>query len=962
MINFVANAHNSQKYYIRLDLQVKLGSEPPTQLLRPQILKHALDDSEPIADLQRKQVASAILAGLTNTSLVRAGNHLFAWSVVVSPDVEVDGAAEVGEVCACLPWSALTAKASRTRYTTAPPVIAPAAEDVLSLSQEGGWERGCRVASVWLRGWESAPNWPAPAHIYNQPSRACGVDALALWARVGPRISVGRELASHRGEPGSTLDVVAPRIFERGIRAGRFRWPAGFLGDLPFSPCPCIHAPLHLHQASPSLALKTPIRFRFPVESLQKNIFRRENIADVAACIWDFSWELPSPSVLAFELTSLHRLSLSRKPCSSRYIESVYRGDNEYHRKSFHELPTLRRWITCCAAVGRDADSNPLRLNVSSTARSLETGMISVAGLGFEPGASLTQGQRFATVLPCSVTLGQSNGFTRSDFAVDLESAHLVVNGLYPRVGITDQCEAADRLVERARCGARGDLQFDPGSSVDLIPAWPLPAPHIWAAVAEWLACSPPTKAIRVQSPAGTIRIFACGNRTGRCRWSAGLLGDLLFPPPPNSDAAPYSPQSPSSALKTSMLRAVQNSSLTHLQQRLACSPPTKANLVQPQPGHYRIFALRVFSGIYRFPSTLIPELLHSHFDHPHRLSRPRQPDMNEQQCDYLWRGGGEGWRGPNLLLPCKDNDLPLKVKGHLGQGHLDTIWLTRWPLEDRNDKACTSSTHYYIILLTSPTAVVLTRRHASKVLSLNPLQGGRVQSAPRITSSGGRGDVVVRLTRHRGPLRRWSAGFPRGYPISPCSFLPKQRREYASSRTCVYSKLRTTKANGTRPPCGNRLYIQTLLCIANTAYLIVNPLGRSVGSRNSLTQDAPSKPSRPAVCAAAVSRRGTAGPLILTDGGALLLSRPGSERADVQPRRTGLRANTKTTRLFLSDPPVLIVDTKGNAKNALHQHEHMHHNPPLHGHQDALVNPWKIPDCFPTRLNMVMEDAHIVH
>ncbi|KAJ8894980.1 hypothetical protein PR048_000288 [Dryococelus australis] len=36
--------------------------------------------------------------------------------------------------------------------------------------------------------------------------------------------------------------------------------------------------------------------------------------------------------------------------------------------------------------------------------------------------------------------------------------------------------------------------------------------------------------------------IFACGNRTGRYRWSAGFLGDLPFPPPLHSSTAPYSP------------------------------------------------------------------------------------------------------------------------------------------------------------------------------------------------------------------------------------------------------------------------------------------------------------------------------------------------------------------------------------------------------------------------------------
>ncbi|KAJ8891771.1 hypothetical protein PR048_004324 [Dryococelus australis] len=50
-------------------------------------------------------------------------------------------------------------------------------------------------------------------------------------------------------------------------------------------------------------------------------------------------------------------------------------------------------------------------------------------------------------------------------------------------------------------------------------------------AVAERLACSPSTKAIRVQSPAGSPRIFACGNRAGRCCWRADFSRDLPFPP-----------------------------------------------------------------------------------------------------------------------------------------------------------------------------------------------------------------------------------------------------------------------------------------------------------------------------------------------------------------------------------------------------------------------------------------------
>ncbi|KAJ8875041.1 hypothetical protein PR048_022931 [Dryococelus australis] len=43
--------------------------------------------------------------------------------------------------------------------------------------------------------------------------------------------------------------------------------------------------------------------------------------------------------------------------------------------------------------------------------------------------------------------------------------------------------------------------------------------------------CSPPTKAIWVQSPA---RIFAREDRAGQCRWLAGLLGDLALSPTPS--------------------------------------------------------------------------------------------------------------------------------------------------------------------------------------------------------------------------------------------------------------------------------------------------------------------------------------------------------------------------------------------------------------------------------------------
>ncbi|KAJ8893643.1 hypothetical protein PR048_006243 [Dryococelus australis] len=134
------------------------------------------------------------------------------------------------------------------------------------------------------------------------------------------------------------------------------------------------------------------------------------------------------------------------------------------------------------------------------------------------------------------------------------------------------------------------------------------------ATVSERLFCSPPTKTIRVQSLAGSLRIFACGNRAGRYRWSVGFLGDLPFPPPFHSGAAPYSPQSPSSALKTSMLRAVQISSPLTLRVRLLASHLGKPGFDSP-----RVFACgnragrcrwsTGFSGLFHFPRPFIPVL-----------------------------------------------------------------------------------------------------------------------------------------------------------------------------------------------------------------------------------------------------------------------------------------------------------------------------------------------------------------
>ncbi|KAJ8872680.1 hypothetical protein PR048_026293 [Dryococelus australis] len=83
------------------------------------------------------------------------------------------------------------------------------------------------------------------------------------------------------------------------------------------------------------------------------------------------------------------------------------------------------------------------------------------------------------------------------------------------------------------------------------------------ATVAEWLARLPPTEAIRAQSPAVSLRIFAMWESCRMMPLVGGFSRGSPFSPPFHFGAAPYPLQSSSSALKTSILRAVQISSLT---------------------------------------------------------------------------------------------------------------------------------------------------------------------------------------------------------------------------------------------------------------------------------------------------------------------------------------------------------------------------------------------------------------
>ncbi|KAJ8877593.1 hypothetical protein PR048_022048 [Dryococelus australis] len=79
---------------------------------------------------------------------------------------------------------------------------------------------------------------------------------------------------------------------------------------------------------------------------------------------------------------------------------------------------------------------------------------------------------------------------------------------------------------------------------------------RLWgASVAERLACSPPTNAKRIQSPARSLPDFRMPESRRTMPLVGGPSRDIPFPPSLHSGAAPYSSQSSSSALMTSMSR-----------------------------------------------------------------------------------------------------------------------------------------------------------------------------------------------------------------------------------------------------------------------------------------------------------------------------------------------------------------------------------------------------------------------
>ncbi|KAJ8867474.1 hypothetical protein PR048_031276 [Dryococelus australis] len=161
------------------------------------------------------------------------------------------------------------------------------------------------------------------------------------------------------------------------------------------------------------------------------------------------------------------------------------------------------------------------------------------------------------------------------------------------------------------------------------------------ATVAERLACSPPTKTNWIRSPPGSRPDFSIRESWRAMPLVCGFSRGSPLTPPFRSDTAPHTPQSPSSALKTSLLRVAKISSLTcgFKSQRLAGetgepreNPPTsfivrhdfrvrksgsgpdrESNPVRPVGRRLRWPGLNSSTLSYRFGAVISPSALPSH-------------------------------------------------------------------------------------------------------------------------------------------------------------------------------------------------------------------------------------------------------------------------------------------------------------------------------------------------------------
>ncbi|KAJ8878616.1 hypothetical protein PR048_019197 [Dryococelus australis] len=304
-----------------------------------------------------------------------------------------------------------------------------------------------------------------------------------------------------------------PRIFARGDRDGRCRW-SGFLGDLPFPPLfYCAAAPyssrsLSLLRAAEISSLHLP---KTRTQTLPLSLLPSKCLVCFVVLQRTTEGDFGTTGRNARNLPQHAVANQSTRPGRrvSRISQSTRMGTPVHHRNQ-HDISSLYnsysvRLRACVRVLNKTLSAMPEVSNILVCLKSVAWELVEatrVVGMLQTPGAALDK---------ITVQLPQN----------DAESGWPVVpNTVRNRLTLTG------------------------------------------TAVEKWLERSPTIKATRVRFPTGLLQGFSTWESCQMMRLVGFFFGDLVFPLSLHSGAAPYSLQPPSSALKTTMLRAAQISSL----------------------------------------------------------------------------------------------------------------------------------------------------------------------------------------------------------------------------------------------------------------------------------------------------------------------------------------------------------------------------------------------------------------
>ncbi|KAJ8890306.1 hypothetical protein PR048_009814 [Dryococelus australis] len=302
-----------------------------------------------------------------------------------------------------------------------------------------------------------------------------------------------------------------PGFFARGDRAGRFRWSAGFLGDLPFPP------PLKCRLVSDR-------RIQNWRSSFSSSLSTSHNIDIVPDIHLDAksSAHLTEGAVHAAGLAALTwvrtRVHAREKAACGLCSERTCQGRR-------NQPPCVSRQRN---GGGREKINAPALKAKPCTAPELEVKgrrvqythefYIALVGAPFRTdarfhhrGSKLDPRSTQKTVVPFEFRAGLEikmkfiSNRRNWRFQNSIRDQQPTSKNSIPRRNSLDVSEMAD-FVDEMQLSLLASHQGDLGSI-----------------------------------PGGSLRIFASGNRAELCRWSAGFLGDLPFPLSHHSGVAPYS-------------------------------------------------------------------------------------------------------------------------------------------------------------------------------------------------------------------------------------------------------------------------------------------------------------------------------------------------------------------------------------------------------------------------------------